>query len=199
MKQDVLAFHGPTLKQRQELYDFIVEEIRAREELLPHRLRPVRVLLERHRDSLLAFAAVLENIFEVAAAHFSLPVELIQQVHQLQGIAQGSVAHSNAWARLVEQLGPKLVVVESFLRHATAHVHRASSAVENLNSRLRTYFFLRRSAHQSALVLLRFFLNHRRYPRSESEQRVGKSPAEVLSGAEHPHWLEMLGFMRLQH
>ena len=46
------------------------------------------------------------------------------------------------------------------------------------------------------LALLQFFLNHRRFPRSERPERVGKSPAELLDGSPHPHWLEMLGYVR---
>ena len=71
---------------------------------------------------------------------------------------------------------------------------RASSVVENFNSRLRTYFFLRRSLGQDYLTLLQFFLNHRRFLRSEHPERVGKSPRELLTGETHPHWLDMLGF-----
>ena len=71
---------------------------------------------------------------------------------------------------------------------------RASSLVENLNSRLRNYFFLRRHLGPDYLALLQFFLNHRRFLRSERPERVGKSPAELLSDSPHPHWLEMLGY-----
>jgi hypothetical protein len=71
---------------------------------------------------------------------------------------------------------------------------RASSAVENLNSRLRTYFTLRREIGSDYLALLQFYLNHRRFPRSDRPERVGKSPAELLTGHEHPHWLELLGY-----
>jgi len=46
------------------------------------------------------------------------------------------------------------------------------------------------------LTLLQFFLNHRRYPRSEDPSRVGKSPAELLTGEPHAHWLELLGYTR---
>jgi len=77
-------------------------------------------------------------------------------------------------------------------------VVRASSLVENLNSRLRNYFFLRRQLGPDYLELLRFFLNHRRFMRSEHPERVGKSPAELLSGQEHRHWLELLGFQRFR-
>jgi len=44
--------------------------------------------------------------------------------------------------------------------------------------------------------LLQFFLNHRRFLRSEWSERVGKSPAELLTGSYHLHWLEMLGYVR---
>jgi hypothetical protein len=64
---------------------------------------------------------------------------------------------------------------ESAVRHRLrGHVHqsgraidalmagtvRASSLVENLNSRLRTYFSLRRHLGPDYLELLRFYLNH---------------------------------------
>jgi hypothetical protein len=57
---------------------------------------------------------------------------------------------------------------------------RASSLVENLNSRLRSYFFLRRHLGPDYLALLQFFLNHRRLERSDRPERVGKTPAELL-------------------
>jgi hypothetical protein len=46
--------------------------------------------------------------------------------------------------------------------------------------------------------LLRFFLNHQPFARSEKPQRRGKSPAELLTGQPHSHWLEMLGFTRFR-
>ena len=75
---------------------------------------------------------------------------------------------------------------------------RASSLVENLNSRLRNYFFLQKALSESYLSLLQFFLNHRRFMRSEVAERVGKSPQELMTGQPHPHWLELLGFTRFQ-
>jgi hypothetical protein len=77
-------------------------------------------------------------------------------------------------------------------------VVRASSVVENLNSRLRNYFFLRRQLGPEYLALLQFFLNHRRLPRSAHAERVGRSPAELLTGQPHAHWLELLGYVRFR-
>ena len=75
-------------------------------------------------------------------------------------------------------------------------VVRASSLVENLNSRLRSYLSLRRQLGKDYLTLLQLSLNHRRYLRSEDPSRVGKSPAELLTGEPHAHWLELLGYTR---
>jgi len=74
----------------------------------------------------------------------------------------------------------------------------SSSLVENLNSRLRTYFTLRRHVGGSYLDLLRLFLNHRRFLRSRRAERQGKSPRELMTGSGHPHWLTLLGLGPLQ-
>ena len=70
--------------------------------------------------------------------------------------------------------------------------------VENLHSRLRPYFYLRREIGFGYLDLLRFYLNHTPFLRSEREERKGKTPTEILTGKAHPHWLEMLGFQRFK-
>ncbi len=75
---------------------------------------------------------------------------------------------------------------------------RASSMAENLNSRLRNYFFLRRQLGPQYLDLLQFFLNHRTFMRNECAERVGKSPTQLMTGQPHTHWLKLLGFERFQ-
>ena len=63
--------------------------------------------------------------------------------------------------------------------------------MENLNSRLRGYFFLRRHLGEGYLSLLQFFLNHRRMMRSECPQHAQRSAAETLTGQPLPHWFNM--------
>jgi hypothetical protein len=57
-------------------------------------------------------------------------------------------------------------------------VVRVSSLVENLISRLRCDFLLRRPLGSDDLTFLQFLLNRCRYPRSEDPKRIGKPPAE---------------------
>ena len=102
------------------------------------------------------------------------------------------------WNQLHQGLSGKFYGLIEAVREALKQTPRASSMVENLNSGLRNYFFLRRTLGDSYLELLQFFLNHRCFMRSDIPERVGKSPKELLTGEEQPHWLEMLGFVLFQ-
>src|SRR5581483_5315815 len=99
-------------------------------------------------------------------------------------------------AALRQALRGRCHAVQEAVATVATRVVRASSVVENLNSRLRNYFFLRRQLGPDYLALLQFFLNHRRFLRSERPERAGKSPAELLTGQHHDHWLELLGYTR---
>ena len=96
------------------------------------------------------------------------------------------------WNHLYQQLSEKFLPVKEAVESAMKSTPRASSLVENLNSRLRNYFFLRKHLNSDYLDLLRFFLNHRTFRSSRVTERVGKSPTELMTGEKHPHWLELL-------
>ncbi len=198
VKCDILSLAGPSLSIRRELLDYIVAELQAREELNRYRIRPVRRMLENQRDNLLAFAGVLDERFDELAARLDVPLPFVQAVCELQGLDPNLPAYWQREGRLRKKLRDKFHPVEANVREILATTPRASSIVENLNSRLRNYFFLRRHIGNGYLDLLRFFLNHRRFLRSERPERVGKSPAELLTHQSLPHWLELLGFERFR-
>jgi hypothetical protein len=196
VKQDILSLAGPALATRQELLDFVVEELAQRERLCPHRIGPVRRALAGQRDDLLAFAGVLEEEFAALARQFEVPAALVQHLCQLEALDTNGPAYWQYRGPLVTKLGAKFVPLQQAVRAVMNDTARASSLVENLNSRLRNYFFLRRELGNGYLDLLRFFLNHRRFQRSRRHERVGQSPAELLNGRSLPHWLDLLGFQQ---
>lgn len=178
------------------LYDFVVAELRARQSLCPHRIAPVVGALTNQRDDLLAFAAHLDQDLAGLAGRFQLPVATVREVFNNEVL---DVDRPERWTRdaaLRERLGSRFFPVSVAVTEVAEDTVRASSVIENLNSRLRTYFFLRRHLGPDYLALLQFFLNHRRFVRSTRPERAGKSPAELLTGQSHPHWLEMLGYTR---
>jgi len=198
MKQDILSLAGPSLGVREELFDFVVGELAGRESLCPHRIGPVRRALQLQRDNLLAFAGTLDEQFAALAEQFAVPTFQVGQLCQLEGRDDTTAGYWQCRGVLLAKLGAKFDPLQQAVRAAMDELTRASSLVENLNSRLRNYFFLRRDLGDGYLDLLRFFLNHRRFQRSRCAERAGRSPAELLTGQSQAHWLELLGFRRFR-
>jgi hypothetical protein len=198
LRRDILAVAGPDYQTRRELLDFVVAELLQREPWCEHRIGPVRSMLANQGADLLAFVQALDKDTAALASTWQVSEGMVREVLQTQ---QMSERDSKRWQREAthrQQLGARYYGLSEAVEEMAGRVVRASSLVESLNSRLRSYFFLRRQLGPDYLELLRFFLNHRRFLRSEHAERVGKSPAELLSGREHGHWLELLGYQRFR-
>jgi hypothetical protein len=193
LRQDVLAVAGPCHADRLALYDFLVAELRARAPQYPHRLRPLCTYLANQRDAVLAFAASLDAELGALAADFQVSPAVVRAVWSVHEMNLHDPRRWPREAALREQLHGRFYALDDAVAAVARGTVRASSVVENLNSRLRQYFFLRRHLGPDYLHLLQFFLNHRRFLRSEHPERVDHSPGELLTGQTHAHWLELLG------
>ena len=187
---------GPCSADRRLLYDFVVAELKSRASRCPHRLGPVCRQLENQRDDLLAFARVLDEQLTQLGQEFEIPAEVARQLLRTLTRHERDPRRWTEHATLQQRLRGRFHDAQAAVAKLASETVRASSLVENLNSRLRSYFFLRRHLGPDYLALLQFFLNHRRLERSDRPERVGKTPAELLTGQSHPHWLEMLGYTR---
>jgi hypothetical protein len=196
LQHDILSVAGPEYAIRRDPLDFVVAELSAREPACSHRIKPVRTMLENQRDNLLAFAGALDRDLATLAQEWRISVTTAREVLQMQSLPTWDSKRRRREAALRETLRWRYHGVCASVQKLSDQVVRASSMVENLNSRLRSYFFLRRQLGNDYLTLLQFFLNHHRYLRSEVPSRVDKSPAELLTGQPHAHWLELLGYTR---
>jgi hypothetical protein len=194
LKRDILSVTGPDLASRQELLQFVVDELLFRENQLPHRIRPVRRLLEVQGADLLRFVKDLDVDLQHIADTNGLDPYLVRQVFELQAIPMADNRYWERAAALYRKLGNRFYSLQEAIQKLIKKTVRASSIVENINSRLRNYFFLRKALGSGYLELLQFFLNHRRFMRSRRAERIGKSPKELLSNESHSHWLELLGY-----
>jgi hypothetical protein len=193
---DVLGLAGPCHAERIALYDFICAELTERIPQAATLLQPLVTYLKGQRDNVLAFAAQLDDDFAKLAAEWAIPVDPVRALFAVQTMPLDCVKRWHRDAPLRRLLGERYYPLSQALDEVRRRTVRASSLVENLNSRLRSYFFLRRQLGNDYLALLQFFLNHRRFERSQRPERVGKTPAELLTGQRHPHWLELLGYQR---
>jgi len=153
---------------------------------------------QNQRDTLLAFAGVLDAKLADIAQTYAVAEPLVREACVLHRLPSTSPAYWQEWNQLRATTGGKFRVLFDAVSHAMADTPRSSSLVENLNSRLRPYFTLRRHLGGSYLDVLRFFLNHRRLMRSRRAERNDKSPRELMTGQGHPHWLTLLGLGPLQ-
>jgi hypothetical protein len=198
LRLDILSLAGPAHKERQKLMDFIISELKIREEGSYKGIKVFRKALSKQGSTLLAFSAVLDQKLQEVAQVFDTSVYLVRSICLLTKHKTSSVDYWQEWNRLHHLLPNKFHLILEAVSEAMATTPRTSSLVENLNSRLRNYFFLRKQLDSGYLDLLRFFLNHRTFIRSRHPERVGKSPTELMMRQEHPHWLELLGFERFQ-
>jgi hypothetical protein len=196
LSRDVLAVAGPCHADRLVLYEFILGELRTRVASCPHRLGPIYRLLKNRRDELLAFARALDEELGRMAMAWEVSPQSLRGLLNARCRDERDVRRWAEEAAVRRRLGGRYPPACRAIDALVAGTVRASSLVENLNSRLRTYFSLRRHLGPDYLELLRFYLNHRVLERSERPERRGRTPAELLTGAAHGHWLELLGFPR---
>ena len=194
LRIDILSLAGPDWSERMELMNFIIEELERRESKTHKGIKALRVALSNQKSDLLAFAEVLDQKLADIAHKFKISLSQVRQVCLLMKKSLSTNVYWQKWNQLYQQLSDKFLSVKEAVESAMKSTSRASSLVENLNSRLRNYFFLRKQLNSDYLDLLRFFLNHRTFIESRVTERVGKSPTELMTGKKHPHWLELLGF-----
>jgi hypothetical protein len=196
LRHDILTVSGPCYAERCHLFDFVLAELKARAPKCPHRLEPICRALENQRDDLLAFVRRLDEDLEQLGQELQIPVGLARRLLATLSRDERDPRRWAEEAALRQQLRGRFHGAQLAVIALAEETVRASSLVENLNSRLRGYFFLRRHLGSDYLALLQFYLNHRRLERSDRPSRVGKTPTELLTGHPHPHWLEMLGYTR---
>jgi hypothetical protein len=190
LRHDVFAVAGPDAKTRRDLFDFLILELTRLAPQCPHRLDPVIRMLRNHRENLLAFADELDLSLAELASEYHVKVEVVREVLLL--LEPRTTKQWQDEAALRRQLGERFYPIQTAVAALTQRTVRASSVIENINSRLRNYFFLRRHLGPEYLHLLQFFLNHHRFPRSERPERVGRSPYELLTNQPQLHWLDPL-------
>lgn len=138
-----------------QLLDFVVAELEAREPCCPHRIDPVVRALRNQRDDLLAFAAALDEQLDTVAKEYEVSPAWVREVLAVTASDERCPATWQRDAELYRRLGNRYRGVRDAVAQVAAGTVRASSVIENLNSRLRRYFFLRRRLGGAYLDLLR--------------------------------------------
>ena len=197
LRHDILAIAGPSHKVRLELLHFVIDELRARE-AKNGKVASLRQKIENAKMEVLGFVKTLDGKLRTAAAEHDLSLDLLERIAIMLSRSHSDPHRYEIEAELRSALRGRFHLAVSLVTDSLASTPRASSLVESVNSRLRSYFFLRRAVGHGYLDLLQFYLNHRVLTRSDREHRVGKTPREILTGVEHENWLDVLGFPKVK-
>jgi len=131
LRHNVLALAGRALATRRELFDFVVEELAAREPRDTRRIRPVRVALQNQRNDLLAFAGVLDDKLAAIARAHAVPEPLVREACVLHCLPSTSPAYWQEWNRLRAKMRCKFHTLLDAVSRALADTPRSSSLRAN--------------------------------------------------------------------
>jgi len=145
LHNDVFALAGPDQATRLELYDFIVDSLHYLSKFKRWKIEPVWRSLVNQRDDLLRFALRLDQQLEELARSFRCGIDIVRQMLSLQQQSPVTNAYWRQATSLHSRLGDRFFPIQKAVGNLVDGFHRASSLVENFNSRLRPYFFLRRN------------------------------------------------------
>ena len=145
LRIDILSLAGPEWQERLELMNFIIEELQLREDQEHKGIRALRVALSNQKEDLLAFAQILDQKLADIAQKFQISLSQVREVCLLMKKSLSTNVYWQKWNHLYKQLSAKFLPVKEAVESAMKSTPRASSLVENLNSRDLKLLFLEKA------------------------------------------------------
>lgn len=148
----------------------------------------------RNLPQMLSFIKRMETGFKESALKNGYPVEAFSLFYRERICGARTWERSRIEYELGNLLCERYTEVREEFERILRSAKRASSMVENVNGRIRTYMNLKRIVPKKFFILMKVYFNTKKYRRSRILQRIGKSPIELLTGTEYPEFLECIGF-----
>ncbi len=191
--KEMLSFSGYSLSDSLELSYWILDEMEALCINTPGMMKEV-AKVRKMLPSLLSFISRLETGFSVAASETGIPIEAFHLMYRQLSYGAGSTHDCAAQCELVNMLGADYGAAQNAFDSVLSRTKKASSLVENLNGRIRSFIEVKRTIPTRFLVLLKVYFNTRPYLRSRCSERLHKSPLELLMNSPQPDFFEAIGF-----
>ena len=197
VEHDIFPLIGYNPTDKSELYDLVFEQLQQlSDKFKEERLQQLAKHFKTYKLPLLKSATLLNEKLIALAQRYQCSLDYLWQIVRLQRYDINGPRYHEIASTLEMQWPTYFDDIEDNVKQLINDCHRTSSMIENLNSRIAPYIELRKQLGKNYLPLLQFFLNHSVFMRSVDSNIKGKSPAELMSGKPHLHWIEMLGFKR---
>jgi len=189
----LLGFSGYGFANSQILVEWVLNEMK----ILAKGNSGLLSEIEKVRNltpSLLSFTRRLEQEFNRIAVTFGIPPDVCHQIYRQQSYLPYCSQSIEAQCYIVNLLQDRYIDVQNAIQLAKNSTKKASSIVENVNGRIRVYIEVKRTIPDAFFILLKVYLNTKKYKRSRYEERIGKSPLELLTQTLQPGFFEAIGF-----
>lgn len=191
--REILGFSGYGPEDSLALATFILDEMN----IAAGENKQLLESIAKFRKALpqtLSFLSRFQRQLEMVSEEKGIPPDIFRLMYRQRALAPDSEESNQLVYQLVKLLMNDYDKVRAEFENIMEHTKKASSLVENLNSRIRVYMNLKRVVPKDYFVLLKVYLNLKKYRRSRKPERKGKSPLELMSGKEQPEFLEALGY-----
>lgn len=190
--RELLGFTGLSIEEVTEQCEWALSEMAS---VVPERKKLLKEIdkFRKRLPQTVEFLRQMHRNMEDYASKTGLPVDAIRLAYRQRAFFVGSQEYTAIGKRLWRMLGDKILLLEKTLSGIISSTMRASSLVENLNSRIRPYINAKRRIGSWFFPLLQLYINTKKYRRSRKKERIGKSPLELLTGKPHADFLDMLG------
>ena len=120
LRIDVLSLAGPEWAERMELIDFMIEELKLREDKAHKGIRKLRIALDNQKEDLLAFAQILDQKLADIAHKFQISLSQVRQVCLLMKESLSTNIYWQKWNQLYQLLSEKFLPVKEAVESAMA-------------------------------------------------------------------------------
>ena len=190
---EVFAKGGYSYKNKSELLHFIVQELETINSSNDYLKKGIKFLSE-NTSTLLHFVKKAEELMCNFSTEENVAIEVLEKMWEQRQYAYYSRKYNVLEGEIGILLGNRYTEIREKWTKMLKQIVRASSLVECMNSLIRPYLFLKRSVPGKFLDLLQFYFNTRKYKRSRVDDRIDKSPIELLTGSSYDHPLNILGY-----
>lgn len=184
---------GSSYEERTYAMEYALRELGA----LEHRnayLNDGIKYLDEHHQGLLQFVESAYKKMKIISEQTGVSENILHLMWEQKKYPVESQQYNIMEVQIGTSLMGRYEYIRKKFHEMMDKVVRASSIVECINSLIRPYLFLKRTVNDKFLDLLQFYFNTRKYKRSRRNERIGKSPLELLMGKEYQHPLEILEY-----
>ena len=189
--KEYLGFTGYGYTTSEKICSWILDEMAT---LYPRQVK-FQSFIEQFRKrlpALLQFLRKLQKEMEFADANFHVKRHTFQLMYRQRTYATNSKEFALIEKRLRHLFRNRLEEAKTALNDIQKKCFRASSMVENLNSRIRPFMDEKRRVFHEDFSMIRFFLNTMKPFRSRKNERKGKSALDRLTGRVCPDFLDIV-------